>query len=84
MQNPRIQAVGLVQDSSWSQVTGKSIGPVWFGVKLVHGTDKCHGDLSYPGSGMAPPRFWKAPKEGLDQWSADLTPQEMEQTDDRF
>lgn len=34
-----LQAVALVQFSSWSQVTDKSIGPVWCGVKLVHGTE---------------------------------------------
>lgn len=30
---------GLVQDSSWSQCTGKSMGPVLSGVKMVHGTE---------------------------------------------
>lgn len=34
-----LQAMGLVQYSSWSQVTDKNIDPVRFGVKLVHGTE---------------------------------------------
>lgn len=34
-----LQAMGLVQYSSWSQVTDKSIDPVRLGVKLVHGTE---------------------------------------------
>lgn len=32
------QAMGLVQEISWNQVICKSIGLVWSGVKVVHGT----------------------------------------------